>query len=113
MPMMPVIIALSSVGTSRTVNMDYNSRSPFNASVSAVFSSTTMTATYGIQYTFNDPVFNAAIGSTTNTVWLNDAILPPGATATGASNYTFPIAAVQCIVTAISSGSIIFTVMQG
>jgi hypothetical protein len=113
MPMMPVYITLSSTGTSRAVNLDYNSRSPFNVSVGVTYGSSTMTATYGVEYTLQDPLYQSLIGSTAAQIWIADANLPAGQTATGTTNYMFPVAAVRCTVSAISSGSVTFCVMEG
>jgi len=115
MPQMPVYATLSSTGV-RIVNMDYNKPSPFNASVGATFSSTTgsMTATYSVEFTQQDAQLIQARGSTQAVVWVSDATLgTSGITANGTSTYTTPIAALRFTLSAVSSGSVTFSVLQG
>ena len=99
------------------VNLDYD-QSPMNVSVGVIFNSTTMTGTYGIQYTLLDQQALTAIGSTVSVAasswaWFNDVNLPPGQTAAGTTNYMFPVAAIRCVITALSSSSMTFCVLQG
>lgn len=113
MPMRPVYITMTSTGTSRPVALDYNSRSPFNVSVGVVFPSTTMTASYGVEFTLQDPLFMSLTGSTATQVWVPDANLPSGTSSAATTNYMFPVAAVRCTVNSLSSSYVIFTVQQG
>lgn len=112
MPQMPVYITMTSTAVSRVVNMDYNKTGPFNASISVDFGSTSMTATYGVQYTLDDANLLTLRGSTRAVTWFNDLGLPPGTAAAGVSNYNYPVAAVQFTLTAISSSYVTFTVLQ-
>lgn len=115
MPQMPVYVTVTSSSSSptRAVNLDYGHPSPFNVAVGATFSSTTMTATYGVEYSLDDPLLLSIQGSTRATLWFPDVNLPAGTAAAGTTNYMFPVAAVRFTVTAISSSSVIFSVLQG
>lgn len=95
-------VTFTTTGAKTPVVTDYQ-QSPFNASVAAIIASGT--ATYGIEYTLDDPD-GAAV------TWFSDANLPPGQTATGVSNYAFPVRAVRVNITAIS-GSLRFVFLQG
>lgn len=107
----PVYVTLTSTGTSRAVNLDYRV-APFNAYI-AVTGSSSGTFTYGVEYTVDDQLYLTNIGSTRSLTWLTDAILPAGQTANGTSGYTYPVAAVRCTVSAISSAIVTFRVLQG
>ena len=113
MPTKPVYITMTSSGVSRVVNMDFNSNSPFNATVGAVYGSTTMTATYGIEYTLLDQQTLRQYGSTQAIIFFPDANLPTGTTSAATSNYLFPIAGVRFTLSAISSSYVTFCVLQG
>lgn len=113
MPQMPVYITLTATGTTRAVNIDYNKPSPCNVAVGVTYTSTTMTATYGVEFTMDDASYLTTLGSTRAAVWLPDANLPAGTSSAATTNYMFPPAAVRCTVSAISSGSVIFSVIQG
>lgn len=108
----PVYITLTSTGVTRPVNLD-TSQSPFNVSVGVVYSSTTMTATYGVEFTMDDQEVLDRAGSTRARIWLPDANLPAGTSSAATTNYMFPVAAVRCTVTAVSSSSVVFQVIQG
>jgi hypothetical protein len=108
---MPSYIAISSVGTYGPINMDYD-QSPMNAAVGVTFNTSGTTAAYGIQYTLLDQQVLSNIGSTLPIIWFNDATLSSGTSSGAAVTYNMPIAAVRCVVTAVS-GSITFCVLQG
>jgi len=108
----PVYVTLTSTGVTRAVNLD-TSQSPFNVSVGVVYGSTTMTATYGIEFTMDDQQVLTNTGSTRALSWLADANLPAGTSSAATSNYMFPVAAVRCTLTAISSSYVTFQVIQG
>ncbi len=110
----PVYISITSSSSSptRAVNLD-TSQSPFNTSVGVVFGSTSMTATYGVEFTMDDQLYLNNIGSTRALAWLPDANLPTGTTSAATTNYMFPVAAVRCTVTALSSSYVVFQVIQG
>lgn len=108
----PVYITLSSAGTTRAVNLDTR-MSPFNVSVAVAYGSTTMTAAYGVEYTLDDQQYLTNIGSTLARSWFEDVNLPAGTSSAATSNYMFPVAAVRCTVSAISSSWVSFKVMQG
>ena len=109
----PVYITTSSTAILGPVNLDHR-MSPFNVSVGVIYSSTSMTATYGVQYTLFDQQVLTNIGSTLAIAWIDDVNLPTG-TSSGnqTSNYMFPVAAVRCVVSAVSSGTVEFCVLQG
>lgn len=109
----PIYATLSATGTTRSINLD-RFQSPFNVSVAVTYATTTMTATYGVEYTLDDAQYLAAIGSTKAISWLPDANLPAG-TSSGnvTTNYTFPVSAVRMTVTAVSSSSVTICVTQG
>jgi hypothetical protein len=114
MPQMPVYITMSSTGVSRIVNVDYNKPTPCNIAVGASFSSTSaMTCTYGVEFTMDDTNLQALYGSTRAAVWQADANLPAGTSSEATTNYMFPPAALRFTVSAISSGSVTFSVIQG
>lgn len=108
----PIYVVLSSTGTSRVVNLDTR-MSPFNVSVGVGFGSTTMTATYGVEFTLQDQMYLSAIGSTLAVSWFADVNLPAGTSSAATSNYMFPVAALRCTVTALSSSWVVFSVLQG
>jgi len=108
----PVYITLTSTGVTRSVNLD-TSQSPFNVAVGVVYGSTSMTATYGIEFTMDDQNYLANIGSTRAVSWMPDANLPAGTSSAATSNYMFPVAAVRCTVSAVSSSYVTFQVIQG
>lgn len=112
--MMPVYVTFttSSATPGRVVNLDW-SQSPFNVAVGVTYSSTSMTATYGVEYTLDDPQSLLNAGSTRAQIWLPDANIPAGTSSAATTNYMFPVAGVRCTVTAISSSSVIFSVLQG
>lgn len=85
--------------------MDY-SQSPFNATVGVVLEGAA-TATYGVQYTLDNPNDPAV-----TPVWFDDVNLPAGQSANGVSNYMFPVYAVRINIAAIS-GALRFIVIQG
>lgn len=111
MPMMPVYITMTSTGTTRAVNLDYNSKTPFNVTVAAVFGSTTMTAQYSVEYTYDDPLYLSLIGSTKSQVWQYDPVIGSSATSALSVDYAAPVAAVRMTLTAISSSNVTFTVI--
>jgi hypothetical protein len=110
----PVYISItsSSSAPTRAVNLD-TSQSPFNVSVGVVFGSTSLTAAYGVEFTMDDRQYLDAIGSTRALSWLPDANLPAGTSSGATSNYMFPVAAVRCTVTSLSSSYVVFQVIQG
>lgn len=80
-------------------------QSPFNASVAAIVVGT---CTYGVEFTMDD-VNNAAI----TPVWFSDANLPAGQSASGVSNYMFPVRAIRINISAITGAGVRFVVLQG
>ncbi len=108
----PVYVTLTSTGVTRAVNLD-TSQSPFNVSVGVVYGSTSMTATYGVEFTMDDQQYLNNIGSTRALAWLPDANLPAGTSSAATTNYMFPVAAVRCTVSAVSSSYVVFQVIQG
>lgn len=111
--MRPIYVTASSTGTLGPINLDTN-QSPFNVSVGVIYSSTAMTGTYGVQFTLDDQQVLTNTGSTRALTWIDDANLPTG-TSSGnqTTNYMFPVAAVRCVISAVSSGSITLAITQG
>lgn len=104
----PIYVSVSSAGTYGPYNLDYL-RTPMNATVGVAFTSSSMTGTYGVQYTLDDITQTSA----SNLRWFADANLPPGTSSGAVSNYTFPVCAVRLVVTAISSGNMELKILQG
>jgi hypothetical protein len=100
----PYSVTFTSTGAKTPCLVD-SQQSPFNASVGVAVLGT---ATYGIEYTLDD-VNNSAI----TPVWFADANLPPGQTASGVSNYMFPVQAIRVNITALTGAGLRFTVLQG
>lgn len=94
----------------RSINLN-RFQSPFNVSL-AVSGSSSGTFTYAIEYTLDDQPYLTSIGSTITPVWFPDANLATGSS-NGTTNYMFPVAAVRCTVSALSSANVIFRVLQG
>ena len=109
----PTYITRTSTGTMGPVNLDYR-QSPFNASVGLTVSTSSGTVTYGVQYTLDDQQYLTNIGSTRALVWIDDVNLPTGTSSFNqTTNDMFPVAAVRCVVSAISSCTAAFCVIQG
>ncbi len=106
----PVRQAITTTGNETPIMLDFY-QSPFNVSIE-VDVSQAVGATYGVQYTLDDilGIFGTAVASP---LWLPDANLPAGQTASGVSNYQFPILFAQVVVTALTSGTIYFKIVQG
>lgn len=99
----PYSVTFTTTGAKTPCVTDHQ-QSPFNASVGVVVLGT---ATYGVQYTLDDPE-NAAAA-----VWFDDANLPPGETASGVSNYMFPVRGIRVNISAIGGAGLRFVVLQG
>ena len=98
--MRPVRISAAAPGNSTPVPLD-NYTAPFSVGLAIVISGT---ATYTVQFTFDDP--NAAVK------WFNSTdTAVVGATTDQMSNISFPIRAVRLNVAAVT-GSVTMTVIQ-
>lgn len=106
----PIYTSLSSVGTV-TAYVD-PATSP--TTVGVEFATSSMSAAYNVQYTLDDPLYLAAIGSTRAAVWFNDPTLASsvGISSGATTSYTYPIAGVRVNVSAISSGTVVLSVLQ-
>lgn len=104
----PIYTQLSSVGSITT----YVDPTFAPTTVAVVYTSTTMTATYGLQYTTFVPGYAAAIGSTLAAVWFNDGTLSSGTSSGAVTSYSFPIGGVRLNVTAVSSGTVSLQILQ-
>ena len=96
-----VTYTINSVTAGRTVNMDYR-QNPFCVSVAAIINGT---ATYSVQHTFDD----LSVGTATN--FLQNTNLN-GTTGSGATNYAFPVTGIRGNVSALGTGSVVFTIIQ-
>jgi hypothetical protein len=100
----PVYQSYTTTGAQTPVALDYF-QTPFNASVFAYI--VTGAVTYAVQYTA-DPIDDTSVTPR----WFDDANLPTGTTASGSSNYMFPVRAVRINI-ASNTGTIEFKVLQG
>lgn len=100
----PVYQSYTTTGAKTPVLLDWT-LTPFNASVFAYLVSGS--ATYAVQFTA-DPIDDASVTPR----WYDDANLPTGTTASGSSNYMFPVRAVRINIASIS-GVLEFKVLQG
>jgi hypothetical protein len=97
---------ISAAGTYGPYNLD-SSICPMNATLGVFL--TGGTATYGVQYTLDDlPNVLPA-----NVRWFDDANLPAGQTASGVTNYMFPVTGVRLVVTALAGGTLELKILQG
>lgn len=83
-------------------------RGPFNVGMAVVLAPGA-SLTYTVEHTFDD-VFAANFNPTTATWFPNVAMTAKTSSADG--NYAFPVTAVRLNVTAFTSGSAMFTVIQ-
>jgi hypothetical protein len=102
-----VTVTLSSVGTTRAVNLDWQNGAPIGVSVTG---SSSGTFAYTVQLTNDDLMLTPA----SNVVWISD----PGATAltsnsSGILTYTAPIAGIRLNSSAISTAVLTMKVNQG
>lgn len=104
----PIYTLLSSVGSITT----YVDPALSPTTIGVAYTSTSMTATYGLQYTLDVPGYLAAIGSTRAVVWFNDTTLASGTSSGATTSYSYPIAGVKLNVTAISSGTVALQILQ-
>ena len=110
---MPIYLNVAGTGAVGTAIILDWAVVPFNVSFAVELQAGT--ATFGVQYTLDDP--NAAIdGLTTSTTvtWFNDANAGLPQTASTVGNYAFPIRAIRLnVVSATTATSIQFAVIQG
>lgn len=100
----PVYQSYTTTGAMTPVSLNYF-QTPFNASVFVFIASGA--ATFAVQYTA-DPIDNPAVTPR----WFDDANLPTGSTASGTSNYMFPVRAVRINIAA-NTGTVEFKILQG
>ena len=77
---------------------------PFTVGVGVYL--TAGTASYAVQFTFDDPNGAATLR------WFNDATLGSGTTS-GTTSYAFPVRAVRLNITTLTGGNLEFKVIQG
>lgn len=97
----PIYITYTTTGTKTAIPLDYLP-APFNAAVQVQVGTT---ATYAMQYTFDDPASATAL-------WTDDTVIPTGTTATAATSYTTPIRALRFVIAAVS-GNLNVKILQG
>lgn len=103
--MRPVVLTVSGVGSSSVCPPD-NYVTPFNIALGVNVSGT---ATYTVQYTFDDVFARAYNPSTGN--WTNHPTLA-GQTATKDSNIAYPVTGIRLITTVGTTGSATLTIIQ-
>lgn len=101
--MRPVIITQTGVGQSTPVPLDLY-LTPFQVTI---FTKVTAPATYGVEYTYDDP-FNVPVGGLT---WFVATDIPTGTTVNAEGTFDNPIRALR-INQAAGAGSVIMTVNQ-
>ena len=101
----PTYMLVNATGTAAPVILDWT-LVPFNASFAVEMQGNT-TATFGVQFTLDDP-------TTATPKWFYDSNVGQNSTATFVGNYIAPVRAVRLeTVSLTSGGSIIFAVLQG
>lgn len=100
-------VTVSSVAKSNPIPMNDNT-SPFNVGLGCAISAGG-SLTYSVEHTFDD-VFDQNFNATT-AVWYTHSTLS-AKTASSDGNYAYPITACRINVTAWTSGSVTFTVLQ-
>lgn len=106
-------------GVATALLIDY-AQTPFNVSFACEILNST--ATYGVQFTLDDP--NAAtdvgfpgyLGTANNTTvtWFGDVNVPAGTQTSAVGNYMFPIRALRVNIASCGSGfAMQFAVLQG
>jgi hypothetical protein len=101
----PILVTLSSVGTSRAVNLDWAAGKPVSFSVTG---SSSGTFSYTVEGALDDLMQVASTG----VAWL---ALSSGATTTNSSinSFTGPVAGLRVNATALSSAILTLRVIQG
>jgi hypothetical protein len=104
MPMNPISITISSVGTSRVVNLDWMAG---GAAAVSVTGSSSGTFAYTLQTTRDDPMLNPS------PTWLSDANFTAVTSGTSVPVfYSAPTAALRLSCSAISSAQLFMDVLQ-
>lgn len=98
----PVYVTYTTTGAKTPINLDYYI-TPFNVGVGVYL---TGTATYAVQYTFDD------LSGTATVRWFDDGNLPTGTASSGTTNYAFPITAIRVNIAALT-GDLEIKVLQG
>ncbi len=87
-------VSYTTTGTKPSLNMD-PSIAPFNASLAVSLGST---GTYSVQYSLSAPDVSDA-----NALWFTDSNLIVGTTASGVTNYMFPVTRVRVVIAAVGT----------
>src|SRR5215469_7512794 len=102
-----VSVTISSAGTSRPINLDWQNAAPVAFTVT---SSTGGTFAYSLQYTLDDVMMTPAA----NVTWVNDPTLTAATSASsGVITYTAPIAAVRLNSTTLTATALTLKCNQG
>lgn len=99
----PTITPYTTTGTKASIGLDW-ATTPFNVAVAVTVGTT---GTYSIQYSLDDPSTTDA-----NALWFTDANLGSGTTASGVTNYMFPVTRIRIVIAAIT-GTITLQTLQG
>lgn len=110
---------INGTATGTAIILD-NAQTPFNVSFAVEVQAST--ATFGVQFTLDNP--NAAIDNgfpgylgmpvNATVTWFNDAIAPAGSTASVSGSYSTPIRALRCVVASAGALAVVqFVVLQG
>jgi hypothetical protein len=103
----PVRVTVSSASSSAVIPLSLNA-DPFNVGFGCSVSAGG-TLTYTVQHTFDD-VYSPSFNASTATWYSNATVVSQTTSRDG--NYAFPVTAVRITVTAYTSGSVTFTVIQ-
>jgi len=103
----PIYKSYTTTGTKEACALNFRS-GPTNISVAVVVPGGT-TASYSVQYTFDD------LSSTTeaNADWITDPQFPLSSSATLVGNYIAPISGARVVIASISGGPIRLKILQG
>lgn len=102
--MRPQVITQSSAGTTAWIPLDYK-QSPFNVGFGVTIGGGTLT--YSVEHTFDD-VYDSTV---TPVAFAHSTVAAQTTNKDG--NYAFPVRAVRLNVTAWTSGTATFTILQG
>jgi hypothetical protein len=98
----------TTTGTKGSWNTDY-SIAPFQASINVTL--TAGTTSYKLQYSLDPLDSPTAVDSDAN--WIDSADIAAGTTGSATATFTAPIARVRLVITTLSGGNLVMTMIQG